>query len=197
MYLFKLKDADMQPVLEIGKDHGYILVSAISPQSSSKVNSVNSLELSKEIRHMALSNIPIYANLHEIGKDIPMEKSYFVLNYNIKTKSHYSFDKFFEFAIDICLLFNQKNALVYNPDKNETAFFNSQRKADAVFSKETSLQDLFQNYYTSVLQDKNQNYELYVSMPGTIVGKHIASINEEIVLSPKEISNKIDYKWVT
>ncbi len=200
MYLFKLKEANMVRSLELGKMYGYMLVSAIrqpAPNASTEdckeqqvKNSLNSRSLEEIITGNNLSYIPVYGGYQEEGKRASEEKSYFILNYSIKTKDSISFDDFFDLAVNLCQKFNQDSVLVFNPSSGKPAYFDKQGRKVLEFSGNVKFNDLMQMYYTRFSKNKKYDrrftYEQYTPIYTSVSSIRIAESRGQIRLKLKE-----------
>lgn len=204
MHLAKLKETNMNRILDLGNQYGYMLISAYrqpdefaTPREielQNKENNKNSDYLEKEISYVGLSFVPVYGGYHEIGHEAEEEKSYFILNMQYKNKKPLDMDIFLELGLEWCDEYNQDSVLIFDPEVGKPRYYTKDGKIDTEFSGKMSFNDLTKVYYTSLRKgdkskgkaDRRFTYESYVPRYDTVAGKHSHSSKGEIILLSEE-----------
>lgn len=164
-HLESINESNVKTFLDRHTKTGYIIVSACrgyldfgldisKPQNINKLNQINNQRtkyLLDDIKKMGFTYTPCFGGFIEnIGLENEQqvyEKSFIVYPY--KKDKTYNFAELKNFAIDMCIKYNQDSVLIKSPTEPPKCYLQS-GEIETEFSGDTTFNDITQTYFTDL-----------------------------------------------
>lgn len=182
---------------------GYIILSAsrggisLDNPKQNEINNANSKTLRDDIKKAGFTFVPVYGGYREKenGEERDVyEYSYFVFNFD-RDGNQKNFEDLYKFGLAMCAKYNQDSILVKAPN-DVPKYINRNGEVEMEFNGSTKLNDMAQQYFTSIVKTKNMDanqegrkdsrfsfMECYINpAPETYNERHIRYLNGETFL---------------
>lgn len=159
----KLKETSMNRLLKLGNEYGYMCITSDRQLPSKEdgysqkerddqkfINNKNRERLEHQIKSFGLSFVKVIGGYPEEGNESVMveEQTFFLLNYDIRTKQPINAEEFKNIGISFAKEYNQDSVLILNAEDGKPTYYGKNGEKLFSFSGEITINDMSQIYYT-------------------------------------------------
>lgn len=163
-----LSETSMNRMLSLGEEYGYLCItsdrqlpkkeegySKNERDSQKHINNVNREKLEQEIKELGLSFVKVIGGYPEEGNESEMieEQTFFVLNFDIRTKEPLDMDEFIEIGVSLAYEWNQDSVLIYDIRNSKPTYFDKYGNLLSTFNGKV-INDMESVYYTCFQKSK-------------------------------------------